>query len=156
MTTEVEKLGPCWQLPIRADWVIARPKNACKLSAVITGQISQNHSAESGKNLLFTVGDLPLVPHIHNPLPSSQVYTFINVHHSNSQIYVTSNTFNGPHDKLDGKWHATHDWVERAYHVQFLLSHLLFLFYISVADLTLTCPRFSCYGQLMGRARVEN
>lgn len=26
------------------------------------------------------------MPHIHNPLPSSQVYTFRDVHHSNSQI----------------------------------------------------------------------
>lgn len=128
MTIDVEKLGSCWQLPIKNRLTDSQSENTCKPSAIIRGQISQNLGAASGRNSVFTAGNLPSMPHIHNLLPSSQVYTLEDVHHSNSQIYALSNTFNGSYDRLDEKWHATHDWVEGEYHIQFLLSYFVILF----------------------------
>lgn len=95
-----------------------------------TGQISQNLGAVSGRNSVFAAGNLPSMPHIHNLLPSSQVYTFWDVHHSSSQIYVLSDTFNGFHDKLDEQWHATHDWVGGHITYNSRCHTLSFYFYI--------------------------
>lgn len=111
----------------QVDW-LPELKHTHTLSAIIRGQIPQNLGAASGRDSVFTAENLPSMAHMHNLLPSRQVYTFRDVHHSSSQIHVLSDTFNGSHDKLNEKWHAAHDLSTGAFHIQFLLSYFVILF----------------------------